>query len=354
MNENVCEIIKENSKGAGFLCKIPIPHQKKHLPFLITCSHIIGEKDLKKGEDIKIKINNNEKILKMKKKRKIYTNEKKFDITIIELEPEDQIDKDNMLEIEDYIFNSEMLYNISTILKNKENNFKDVKMEEYLIGHPDPLSKESTLKIIDQMDNNVCKIVKEKSTGTGFLCIIPFPDKLNRIPVLITCNHVLGKKDLIEGKEIKIEINKKEKILKINNSRKIYTDDKKFDITIIELKLEDNFDISKMLEIEDDIFNNEMLNNIYQKKTIYIIHYPHGKEPKYTVDVIKSINVDDIKILHLCATKNGSSGGPLLNLQTYRIIGMHNGKQNSNNWNIGIVLKFPIIEFNKKYINDFK
>jgi hypothetical protein len=33
---------------------------------------------------------------------------------------------------------------------------------------------------------------------------------------------------------------------------------------------------------------------------------------------------------------------------------MHNGKQNSNNWNIGIVLKFPIIEFNKKYINNFK
>ena len=169
----------------------------------------------------------------------------------------------------------------------------------------------------------------------------------------MTCNHVLGTNDLIEGKKIKIEINNNEKILKIDKSRKIYTDEKKYDITIIELKQEDNFDTNNMLEIEDDIFNNEMLNNIYQKKTIYIIHYPQGKEPKYTVDVIKSINIDNIKIHHLCATKNGSSGGPLLNLQTYRVIGMHTGKHNLNNWNIGIVLKFPIFEFNKKYNNNF-
>ena len=354
MEKNVCEIIKENSIRKGFLCIIPIPHQIKHLPVLITCNHILGAKDLKQGEEIKIKINNNEKIIKIKNSRRIYTDEKKYDITIIELKPEDNFDKDNMLEIEDDIFNNEILNNLSIILKNKESDFNDVKLEEYLIGHPDPLSKEATLKIFEQMDHNVCKIIKEKSTGTGFLCIIPFPDKLNRLPVLMTCNHVLGEKDLIEGEEIKIEINKNEKILKINNSRKIYTDNKKYDITIIEIKQEDNFDINKILEIEDDIFNNEMLNNIYQKKTIYIIHYPHGKEPKYTVDVIKSINADDVKILHLCSTKNGSSGAPLLNLQTYRVIGMHNGKQNSNNWNIGIVLKFPIIEFNKKYINNFK
>ena len=80
--------------------------------------------------------------------------------------------------------------NISSYLKNKESNFNDVKKEEYIIGHPDPLSKEATLKIIGQMDKNVCKIMKEKSTGTGFLCIIPFPNKLNRLPVLMTCNHV--------------------------------------------------------------------------------------------------------------------------------------------------------------------
>ena len=82
-----------------------------------------------------------------------------------------------------------------------------------------------------------------------------------------------------------------------------------------------------MLEIEDDIMNNEMLNNIYQKKSIYIIHYPKGEEAKYTVDVIKSININDIQICHFCSTQDGSSGGPLLNLKTYRVIGIHTGKK---------------------------
>ena len=164
------------------------------------------------------------------------------------------------------------------------------------------------------MDTNVCKIIKEKSTGTGFLCIIPFPNKLNLLPVLITCNHILGEKDLMEGKEIKLEINNKIKKLSINNSRKIYTDEKNCDITIIELKPEDQFDINNLLEIEDDIFNKEMLDNLYKNKTIYIIHYPEGREPKYSVDVIKSIDTNNIKINHLCSTERGSSGGPLLNL----------------------------------------
>ena len=91
------------------------------------------------------------------------------------------------------------------------------------------------------------------------------------------------------------------------------------------------------------------MDNLYKNKTIYIIHYPEGREPKYSVDVIKSIDTNNIKINHLCSTERGSSGGPLLNLQTYRVIGMHRGKHIFNNWNIGVVLKFPIFEFNKKY-----
>ena len=71
--------------------------------------------------------------------------------------PEDEFDIGNMLEIEDDIFNNEMLNNISSYIKNKESNFNDVKKEEYIIGHPDPLSKEATLKIIGQMDKMFVK-----------------------------------------------------------------------------------------------------------------------------------------------------------------------------------------------------
>lgn len=96
----------------------------------------------------------------------------------------------------------------------------------------------------------MCKIIKdEKHFGTGFLCIIPFPDKLNQLPVLITCNHVLSKEDIKNGKEITLnfaDISTKKLI--IDKSRKVYTNDKKFDLTIIEIKEDDGFKISKMLE----------------------------------------------------------------------------------------------------------
>ena len=133
MDENACEIKKENSKETGFLCIISVPHEKKPLPVLITCNHILGEKDLKKGDKIIIEINNNEKILKIKNQRKIYIDKKNNDITIIELLPEDELDINNMLEIEDDIFNSEMLNNISSYIKNKESNFNMLKKRNILL-----------------------------------------------------------------------------------------------------------------------------------------------------------------------------------------------------------------------------
>ena len=82
------------------------------------------------------------------------------------------------------------------------------------------------LKIIEnQKINSICKIINGKKViGTGFLVLIPNPDRLNQLPVLITCNHVINGNE----NEIKLIFNDKiEKILKLNNSRKIYTNEKK-------------------------------------------------------------------------------------------------------------------------------
>jgi len=81
---------------------------------------------------------------------------------------------------------------------------EDIILEGHIIGHPESLSKEQTKKIFEQMDNSVCKIIKEKSTGTGFICLIPFPNKLYPLSVLITCYHVLSKDDLKPGNKIKL------------------------------------------------------------------------------------------------------------------------------------------------------
>ena len=216
-------------------------------------------------------------------------------------------------------------------------------------GTSDSISFEGLAVINEQKENNVCKIIKENdTTGTGFLCIIPFPDKLHPLPTLITCNHVINEDDIQPGKQIKLLFNDKmEKIIKIDNSRKIYTSsEKEFDTTIIEIKNEDNFDIDNMLEIDNNIYKND-LNNYYKNKTVYIIHYPNGLNSSYSHNIIKNIN-DDV-IYHLCATDSGSSGAPILNLQNFKVMGVHRGYEEKVNK--GVVIRKPIIDFNKKILS---
>ena len=212
-------------------------------------------------------------------------------------------------------------------------------------GAPDAISFEGLAVINEQKENNVFKIVKENNlTGTGFLCIIPFPDRLHPLPVLFTCNHVLNDDDIKPGKEIKLIFNDKiEKILKIDNSRMVYTSkEDEFDTTIIEIKDEDNFDINNMLEIDNNIYKDD-LNQYYKNKTIYIIHYPNGLNSSYSHNIIKNIDTSNTKILHLCESSDGSSGAPILNLQNFNVMGIHVGKNKNFKSNIGMVLK-PVLD----------
>ena len=79
--------------------------------------------------------------------------------------------------------------------------------ESRIIGYPNLISYESTVKIKEQMEKNICKINIGIEQGTGFFCKIPFPDKNNMIPVLITNNHVIDEKILSEeSKKIPIII----------------------------------------------------------------------------------------------------------------------------------------------------
>ena len=57
--------------------------------------------------------------------------------------------------------------------------------------------------------------------------------------------------------------------------------------------------------------------------------------------------------MHNCTTDNGSFGSPILNLQTNKVIGIHN--KSSINYNIGTLLKLPIKDFiNKTFMEDEK
>ena len=59
-----------------------------------------------------------------------------------------------------------------------------------LKGFPNILSYECSKKLIEQMEKNICKIRIGEEQATGFFCKIPFPDRNNMLPVLITAGYL--------------------------------------------------------------------------------------------------------------------------------------------------------------------
>ena len=225
--------------------------------------------------------------------------------------------------------------------------------ETIITGYPDVIDFDCSKEIINQMEKNICKIKIGEEQGTGFFCKIPFPDENNMLNVLITNNHVINETILFKEDEyLSIYIEKEKIIRKLNlNGRIKYTKSKKeYDITIIEIKEED--EIKNFLELDDKIINditkNENENVKYLDKTFYIIHYPKG-ELSVSYGVISDIyEYIKYKFNHKCSTELGSSGAPILTLKN-KVIGLHTG--GNKLFNLGTFLNEPIKDFIKKYNN---
>ena len=223
--------------------------------------------------------------------------------------------------------------------------------QKKLKNHTNPVLHKSMKYIIKQMETSICKIITDNIYGTGFFCVIPFPDMNNMLPVLITNNHVLNNEALEKGKEIEFTINDDKFHFKIiiDENRKVYTNDKPFDISIIEIKKNDNnILLLNFLEIDEEMFNTDYYDE-YNQKSVYLIHYPNGKKMEYSPGAIKNISLDNYIIQHLCSSEIGSSGSPIINLENYKVIGVHKGSKGTFNWNLGTLIKGPIGEFNKLY-----
>jgi hypothetical protein len=228
----------------------------------------------------------------------------------------------------------------------KENYIKEKELSNMPKGIP-----YETLKILFQkMETQICKIeCNDSGHGTGFFCNIPYEWNAY-LKVLMTNNHVLNINDISFGKKIKFSLNN-EKIhyeIELDNSRKIYTNED-YDITIIEIKQNDNIDENAFFDIDKEIFK-ENPNDIFRNKQIYLLHYPKGEQMVFSNGIIKNIYEDNYTIQHLCDSSGGSSGGPLINTN-YQVIGIHKGgAENGKNYNLGTLLKLPIEEFKRKTI----
>ena len=229
----------------------------------------------------------------------------------------------------------------------------NIKEEAYINNSPIPVSINNSEKIIEQMKQCICKIIGKK-TGTGFFTKIPYDSQL--LPVLITNYHVLNKNDINEDNSISISLNNDQeyKKIKLDDSRIIFNDEE-LDVTIIEIKENiDNINSNNYLEIDENInIGNEHLKNIYTSanlKSIYILNYPKGENIVVSYGIISDLH-DNI-IQHKCNTEPGSSGSPIISLDSLKVIGIHCGSNKRYNCNEGLLINSAIKKFKREKVSD--
>ena len=216
--------------------------------------------------------------------------------------------------------------------------------EKYIEKSPSPIPIEKMEKILFQMKNSICRIINnDGQKGTGFFCRIPYNDNL--IPFLITNNHVLNESKISNGKRVEFTINDGKKTISfdIDDSRIKFTN-KDLDVTFIEIKPNKD-SIDYILDIDEEINTN--LGNLYNNKSIYIMHYPKGNNVHVSYGL--SNKIKGYNFYHLCSTEEGSSGSPILSLDSLRVIAIHKGAPNrtSFKFNLGTFIKNAIELFNQ-------
>ena len=184
---------------------------------------------------------------------------------------------------------------------------------------------------------------KDGSKDTGSFCKIPFPNKENLLPVLITSHHVIDESILNNDKNtIVLSFNDEKETKEIELDNRITFTNKQYDVTFIEIKNNDG--INNFFELEED--KNKTL---YVGEIIYMLHYPNSKNVSVSYGVINEIEDNKYNFGHLCSTDKGSSGGPILNLSNSKLLGIHKGTDKDANLNLGLFLNEPINDFFKKH-----
>ena len=203
-----------------------------------------------------------------------------------------------------------------------------------------PISFEQTKKILEQMENYICKIIIDKVTkGTGFLCKIPLHGDNKLTPVLITNNNVINDNILARKKDITIEsfCTSSIKSKKLNLSNRTAYNNKKLGISIIEIVNKDGFKNINMFELDEDMLSSGKTDKFIDK-SIYMIH-SNQKTLYVSYGLVNDIGKNQsYNFMHTCKAFNGSSGSPILNLENNKIIGIHSS--NNANINEGFFLNF--------------
>ena len=178
---------------------------------------------------------------------------------------------------------------------------------------------------------SVCKITfmdgLDMIFGTGFFIKFKRDKTDNKYQYfLMTCEHVI-KKEIIDLNNVDLNIfyhyESIHKIIKLNKYERFikeYKTNYNIDITIIQIMQEDNISWVYFLEPDYNIRNGF---EQYKNKEIIIHQFPLGNELCFSRGRIDKINEKD-KIMHYkSSTEKGSSGSPIIIVDSKLVIGIH-------------------------------
>ena len=199
---------------------------------------------------------------------------------------------------------------------------------------PKPITKGCVKKIFEQMNYSIYRLNEKEDNYTN--CIFTFIKYENKkIPVAII-NNTKEYKD-----KLNVSINNENKIIELSHTK---YKSKKYGITIIEITENKNNKKLNFIEIDEGIYNEELLQMNYSEESIYIIQYKK-KENLITNGLIK--NIDNFEMRYSGNILQDKKGSPIFNLSNNKLIGIHENV--STYYNKGIFLKDIINKFINKY-----
>ena len=206
-------------------------------------------------------------------------------------------------------------------------------MSEY----PKPVSKQSTLKILRQMDTHLFGTIKDIHQICLFTKI---KYKTINIPIMISNYQIIN---YIANNNIDIYINNE--LNKIEIGRVKYFNIQ-YDLAVIEIKENNKINY---LELDDNLYEKE-IENYYEKESIYILNYNNKNEFSVAYSIINNIYNSEIRYpINLKENNNFHYIFPIFNLSNNKLIGIHNN--NRKFYNKGLLFKFIYDEFINEYKN---
>ena len=199
---------------------------------------------------------------------------------------------------------------------------------------------EQQLHTLDvQKNKSICRLrIYGDNIGYGFLCKTPETNT----KILVADKKILNSEKLRDKKTLELLLNNddnKELFIQMDKDRIKY-DSKNNELFILEIKDDDELKNTEFIEIEDvkDI-------NKYKAKKIYILPYQVEDKNKFPAGEIKSVKEKEKIIKHNCNNLGRNqlvSLFPILNLESYKIIGINKDKET------GFFINEDIDAFNKE------